>query len=787
MNGPIGAPIVRSDARAKVTGAARFPADERPGPETCHAALTVSSVARGRILELDTAAAEAVPGVRLVMTHRSPEARYTGQGITSGGAFQSSANPLGSPEIHHAGQIVALCVADTVEAAEEAAHLVRVTYREEPSRATLEQALERPEGPGGPSQPAGGASGPGDDDEAGGGHSIEVGDTTSALRAAPVVVAAEYRTPAMHHHPMELYTATAVWEDDQRLTLHAPVQWLVAHQRALAAVFGLRPEAVRVASRYVGGGFGGKASVLWHLVLVASAARRLGRPVKLVVSRPQMSTVGSFRPQSLQRVTLGATEDGRLLGYEHRGWGQTSRVDTLLLPGAETTTRLYACPAIRTRETAVPTDVNTPGFMRAPAEYPASFALESAMDELAHRLRMDPVELRLRNEPDADPVTGLPFSSRSLVACYRRGAELFGWSGRDGRVGRMRDERGWLVGWGCASSAYPVMHSPSRARVSLTADGRAEVLVGAHDLGTGAATVLAQVGAQALGLEVSAVTARVGGSDLPAGPLAGGSGTTGSAGSAVWAAGRAARRRLLLAAAASGPPAWRDPDTLRIEDGVVHGPDGTTRPLGAVVATLEGGRLDVTEEWAPAGLTPAQSRAALDGSLYQSGAVGDTHVQFSWGAQFVEVRVDPDTRRVRLGRMVGVFACGRVVNPRTVRGQLAGGMIWGAGHALLEEAPIDPRRGRFTTPDLGGYHLATHADVGEVTVETVQEHDEVVNPLGVKGVGELGIVGTAAAVANAVHHATGVRVRKTPVLLDDLLLDDPPPGDLPPGDLPPAD
>lgn len=770
MNAPIGAPVVRSDARAKVTGAARFPADERLGPDTAHAALTVSTVARGRILELDTAAAEAVPGVRLVITHRSPEARLTGVGITAGGAFQSSVNPLASATIHHSGQIVALCVADSVEAAEEAAHRVRVTYQEEPSQAALEQTPQfARDGRSAPEDRAEPGEQAEEADQAGGGHAIEVGDATAALREAPVVVEAEYRTPAMHHHPMELYTATAVWEDDRRLTMHAPVQWLTAHQTALASVFDLPPEAVRIASRYVGGGFGGKASVLWHLVLVASAARRLNRPVKLVVSRPQMSTVGSFRPQSIQRIALGATQDGRLLAYQHRGWGQTSRMDTLLLPGTETTTRFYACPAIRTRETAVPTDVNTPGFMRAPAEYPTSFALESAMDELAHALRMDPVELRLRNEPEADPVTGLPFSSRSLVACYRRGAELFGWSQRDGRVGRMRDAHGWLVGWGCASSAYPVVHSPARARVLLTADGRAEVQVGAHDLGTGAATVLAQVGAEALGLPVSAVTARVGGSDLPPGPLAGGSATTGSAGSAVWAAGGTARERLLRAAASAGPPAWRDSAALRIEDGVVHGPDGTTRPVGAVVATLADGRLDVTEEWAPSGLTPAQSRAALNGSLQQSGAVGKTHVQFSWGAQFVEVRVDPATCRVRLGRMVGVFSCGRVVNPLTVRGQLVGGMIWGAGHALLEEAPIDPLRGRFTTPDLNGYHLATHADIGAVTVETVEEHDEVVNPLGVKGVGELGIVGTAAAVANAVHHATGVRVRKTPILLDDLL------------------
>ncbi|MBT2385704.1 xanthine dehydrogenase family protein molybdopterin-binding subunit [Streptomyces sp. ISL-11] len=730
MTDTVGAPVVRADALAKVTGAARYAADATE-PDAAYAALVTSAVARGRLTRLDTGAAEAVPGVRLVLTHRSPEAALLAGGfLTSGEPFQSSVNPLGSDGIHYAGQIIALVVADSAEAAEEAAHRVEADYDTLPARATLDEAMD-----GARAQER---------------LAIDVGDTAAALRAAPVVVDAEYTTPAMHHNPIELYATTAVWRDDG-LTVHVPSQWVRGTRAALAALFALPVERVRILSPYVGGGFGAKATVLWHTALVVVAARLLGRPVKLLVPRERMFTVGSFRPQTRHRVRLGADRDGRLLGYEHHAWGQNSRADTLALPGAELTSRFYAHPCISARDHVVPTDVNTPGFMRAPAEFPAVFALESAMDELAEALGVDPLALRLRNEPGRDPVTGLPFSSRSMVACYRRGAELFGWSGRDPRPGSMRDGEGRLVGWGCAASGYPVLRAPSRARVRLTADGRATVLAAAHDLGTGAYTVLAQIAARELGLSAEEVTVRLGDSDLPTGPMAGGSMTTASAGSAVKVAARAAGDRLKAMAEARG------------------------RTVAWTWAHLPGGSLEADGQWAPPELDAAAARQGLGadfGGFVAAGAVGDTHVMFSHGAQFVEVLVDPGTRRIRLGRMVGVFACGRIINPRTAYGQLAGGMIWGAGHALLEETSVDRALARFTNTDLGGYHIACNADIGEVTVETVDEHDEVVNPLGAKGVGELGIVGTAAAVANAVHHATGIRVRKTPILMDDIL----PPG-----------
>ncbi len=718
MKDVVGAPVVRADALAKVTGAARYAADAVE-PDAAHAALVTGTVARGRIVALDTAAAEAVPGVRLVITHRSPEAKLPPGGFLGAGEeFQSSVNPLASDEIHYMGQIVALVVADSVEAAEEAAHRVTAEYEPRPAHATLAEEM---------------AEARLCED-----LSIEVGDTERALAEAPFAVEAEYTTPAMHHNPIELYSTTAAWGDGV-LTAHVPSQSVQSTRAALALMFGLPVGSVRVLSPYVGGGFGCKASVLWHTVLVAAAARSLGRPVKLVVPREQMFTVGSFRPQTRHRVRLGAARDGRLLGYEHHTWWQNSRADALPLPGAESTARLYASPNISTREYVVPTDVNTPGFMRAPAEFPAAFALESALDELAEALGADPLELRLRNEPARDPVTGLPFSSRSMEACRRRGAELFGWSRRDPRPGSMRDRDGLLIGWGCASSCYPVLRTPSRARVRLTTGGRAEVLVAAHDMGTGAYTVLAQIAAQELGLPVTGVTVRLGDSGLPAGPMSAGSMTTGSAGSAVRAAARAVRDRL---------------------------------PATGTVADPPGGVLEAEAAWAPPELDAEAARRGLDAEargFAQAGAVSATHAMFSHGAQFVEVLVDPGTRRIRLGRMVGVFACGRIINPRTVRSQLAGGMIWGAGHALLEETQVDPALARFTNTDLGGYHIACNADIGEVTVETVDETDEVVNPLGAKGVGEIGVVGTAAAVANAVRHATGIRVRELPVLVDDVL------------------
>lgn len=744
----IGQPLPRSDARAKVTGAARYAADVRY-PDMAFAALVTSSVARGHIRSIEPAEAESVEGVFLVLTHSSlNETLGNGGFLGSGGRFQSSVNPLESADIAHHGQIVALVIADSQEAAEHAAGLLQIGYQSDPGhadlRAEIDQAIALDA------------------------MSVNIGDARDALANAPVSVAGEYLTAAMHQNPIELYGTTARWVGDQ-LYLDLSTQWVIGTQAGVADVLGIPRDHVHISSPYVGGGFGAKASVFWHTVFTAIAARRVGRPVKLVVSRAHGFTVGSFRPETRQTVRLGASNDGRLLAYDHENWTQVSRADMAALPGTHYSTHIYAVPSIRAREFAVPTDVNTPGYMRAPLEYPVNFAQESALDELAVALRMDPVELRLRNEPDRDPVSGVPYSSRSLAACFRRGAEMFGWERRTAKPGSMRSNDGSLLGWGCAAAWYPAYRAASAAAVRVTADGLVQVRVGAHDLGTGTYTILAQIAAADLGVLADSVTVLLGSSDLPIGPMSAGSSTTASAGSAVRLACRKARTALLSIARSAVPFAGRDCGQLDIVGGRITGADGASMALGALVAGLPEGTFQVMDQFVPHELSESQVKCALDGRLAQAGPFSDTHTMFSFGAQFAEVRVDPLTRRVALGRLVGVFACGRIINPRTARSQLMGGMIWGASHALMEEGVFDRRRAQFANNDLAGYHFAVNADVPHVTVEMIHEDDDVVNPLGVKGVGETGVVGMAPAIANAIHHATGIRVRRTPILIDSLL------------------
>jgi xanthine dehydrogenase YagR molybdenum-binding subunit len=743
----IGQPISRKDGVAKVTGAARYAADFAEAG-MAYAQLVTSRVAKGRIAELDTSAAESAPGVQLVLTHRNVERLQPLKFMFAGGPAQSSFMPLMSDEIRYAGQTIALVVADTKEAADDAAERIEVAYRAEPAAASIHD-----EGAGAPADAA---------------EAIKVGDAEGAFTAAEVKVDARYTTPAQHHNPIELYSTTAIWQGD-RLTVHLPSQWVKGTQFALAHAFDLPPDDVQVISPYVGGGFGCKATVMPHTVLLAAAARRVGRPVKLVVSREAMYTAGSFRPATMQRVALGASRDGRLQALIHEQSGQTSRFDQACFPGTGITARMYAAPNIRTRETVIATDVNTPGFMRAPFETPTFFGLESAMDELAVALGMDPVELRIRNEPDRDPTNGLPWSSRSLVQCYRRAAERFGWSRRTPEPGSMRDGD-VLIGWGCATATYPTLLFPASARLRLSANGSAWVGCAAHDIGTGTYTIAAQIVADRLGIPMDQITVELGDSRLPSGPFAGGSVTSGSLSGALVNACDTARERLLQAAtAAGGPLAGVPASELRLEDGEIVGPDGAREPLAAVLNRMPAGVLEVEGEWAPAGLTAQDVERTRRGGV---AIAGPSHPAFSaaaFGAEFVEVRINPRIRTIRAPRMVGVFAAGRILNAKTARSQLMGGMVWGLSNALLEKSEIDRKRARFVNTNIAEYHVAVNADVVSVEVEMLDEKDELVNPLGVKGIGELGIVGTSAAVANAVYHATGIRVRKTPILIEDIL------------------
>ena len=739
MDGSIGLPVVRRDAAAKAAGAAQYAADF-PHAGAAYAALTTSAVARGRITRMDTSEAEAVPGVQLVLTHRSFNGSLGEETFAmKGGHMQSSFLPLTSDEIHYSGQIVALIVADTQEAAEEASRKVRIDYAQQPASAAMDDPGVEEE----------------DDEE----KATDIGDAVAAFGSAPVKVDSTYYTPAQHHNPIELWSTTAAWRNG-KLLINAPSQWVVGNQAGLAAIFGIPMEDVHVECPYVGGGFGSKATILPHTVLVAMAAQRLKRPVKLMVPREAMFTVGSFRPATRSRIRLAAERDGTLTAVMHEQAGQSAKIDHVAFAVTDVTGRMYQSPNIRIRESVVSTDVNTPGFQRAPAEAPGFFGFECAVDELAVALGMDPVELRIKNEPPRDPIEGRPWSSRSLVQCYRRGAELFGWSKRSPAAGSMTAPDGTLIGYGCATACYPSAMAPSSARVRFSADGTCVVSCGAHDLGTGAYTVLGQVAADVLGVPNGKVRVHLGDSTLPSGPVAGGSITTGSAGSAIHVAATQVRDKLLQAAGGAG---------YTLVGGQVIGPDGKGRPATEVLATMTGGVIEVTADWKPESMDDDKMRAGLAGGMSFAGPVTEKAASYSFGAQFAEVRVDPLLRTIRVSRMVGVFACGRIINPRTARSNLMGGMVWGASFALHEESQIDRPQARFANSDLAGYHVSTSADIGEVVVETIHEEDTIINAIGAKCVGEIGIVGMNAAIGNAVYHATGIRVRKTPIQVQDLL------------------
>jgi xanthine dehydrogenase YagR molybdenum-binding subunit len=682
----IGRDLVRRDGADKVRGLAVY-ASETPveRPAYCHPVQ--ARIARGRVTAVDTAEAEALEGVLAVLTHLTAERLASTE--------DAELAVLQSDEVAFRGQFVGVVVAETSEVARRGADLVRVEYAAEAHDVTLaadRDGLYAPEkvNPAFPTDTA-------------------EGDVDAALAEAPVTVRQTYTTAMYHNNPLEPHATTALW-DGASLTLWDSTQGVHPARGAVCTVFGLDAERVRVICPYVGGGFGSKGVPHAHVVLAALAARAVpGRAVKLALTRQQMFSLAGYRTPTIQRVQLGADREGRLSAIAHDAVGQTSRIKEFAEQTAVVSRHVYAAPHRRTTHRLAALDVPVPSWMRAPGECPGMFGPEVAMDELATELGIDPVELRIRNEPDVDPESGNPFSSRRLVECLREGAGRFGWAGRDPHPGGHR-EGDWLVGTGVASSIYPAMRQPSSAVIRFER-GRYVARIGAADLGTGAWTVLPQITADALGVPSEDVDVLIGDTDHPTASVAGGSSGTSSWGSALVAAARAFREKF-----------GTEPDDADEIDGS-SGPNPEA------------------EQWA----------------------------MFAFGAQFVEARVHVDTGEIRVPRVLGVFDAGRIVNPRTARSQFLGGMIMGLSMALEEESLLDPRFGHVVNHDLAEYHVVVDADVGDVQAHWLDGADPHVNPMGSKGIGEIGIVGTAAAVSNAVHHATGVRVRDLPITLDKLL------------------
>jgi xanthine dehydrogenase YagR molybdenum-binding subunit len=746
----LGHPHPRVEGGAKVTGTAVYASDTRL-PGLAHAALVTSTIPRGRITGFDLAAAQAVPGCLRIFTHRDfAGAIRPVKHLMAGGYVNSGHLPLSSDTVAYAGQIVALVVAETVEAASAAAACTRVHYAAEafadgfdaPRAEVVRLADLKPEH-----------------------HDPRIGDADAALARADVTVAARYATPIQHHNPIELFTTTCAW-DGPRLTVHEPSRYIGAVRHGLAAQLGLDPADIRVVSGLIGGHFGAKLALAQYTAPVALAARALGRPVSLVASRRDGFTIANYRPETRHDIRLGARADGRFTALVHEAAVIASRFDPFAMEGTDVTASLYACPTVRTDERAVRVDRNTPGPMRAPPEVPYLFALESAVDEMAVALGIDPIALRRRNDTATDPISGKPFSSRPLMACFDAGAEAFGWVARDPEPGRMRDGP-WRIGFGCAASARPVKISPATLRLHITADGRVTVATAHHEIGNGITTLLALGAAEWLGTAPEAVTVRLGDTALPAAGVSGGSSTTTSLLHTLAQGCETLRARLASAAIASGALAGADPATLRLQAGGLVAPDGRTCPLRALVASLDPNGIETVAAFTPEGSGPEALEAIEAGKMALGTGAGSKALSWAFGAQFARVRVHDETGEIRVPRLLGAFAAGRVLNPLTARSQLTGGMIWGLGSALLEETILD--RGHYRNADLAEYLVATAADAPEVEALLVPDPDDAVNPLGLKGLGELGIIGVNAAIANAVFHATGRRIRSLPIRVEDML------------------
>ena len=720
-------PLSRIDGKLKVTGAAKFTAEFQI-PNLAHAVMLLSTIPNGRITNMDTSRAERAPGVVAVITP-SNALKLT--------APESRLALLQDGQVHYNNQPIGVVVAETLHHAAYAASLVRVTYEDTPPKLDFLAGF--------PTSYTGEHSNePGD---------VGWGDVDEGLRQADVKVDELYTTPIQHHNPIEPHATIAEWNDDQ-LTVRDSSQNISGRKAELAKTFGISPDNVRVISLFVGGGFGCKGPGWSHVVLCALAARQTKRSVSLVLERPQMFGPIGARPMTHQQLTIGATREGKLTAIRHVVHASTSVIENYLENSAFSTRVMYECDNVSTIHRLVQLNMGTPTFMRAPGVATGTFALEMGMDELAYKLNMDPLELRLINYAEVDPHTKLPFTGKHLRECYTRAAERFGWSKRSHEVGSMRDgqER---IGWGMGTETYPARRQPSGALIRFQPDGRVLVASGTQEIGNGMYTVLTEVAAAALAMPANLVDARLGDTVLPQAPISAGSMSTASVTPAIQAAAAQAKQNLL---------------TLAISDteSPVHG-------LSLDEVGFDGGKIfpkaspqksqKFTDLLARNGNRPVEAVAKVqpDPNMKEKFAA------HSFGAVFAEVAVDPRIGMPQVRRVVAVFDVGRIVNEKLARSQFIGGIVWGIGLALHEDTYVDWRNGRIANANLAEYHVPTNADVGEIDVSAIDIPDTNMNPLGVRGIGEIGITGTGAAIANAVFHATGKRIRELPITPDKLL------------------
>jgi xanthine dehydrogenase YagR molybdenum-binding subunit len=721
--GLIGKPIDRVDGRMKVMGKATYAHEVTEGRAAVHGYILEATIAKGALTDIDTTAAERAPGVLLVMTYKNAPKQGAWGPLDAKDRYARSSPQLSSNRIEHYGQAVAFVVAQSFEQARSASRLIKTLYQAERGDYELAPNLGKGEKPA---------------DQFGQPTDSVIGDFGNAFAASAVKVDAKFTTPFEVHAQMEPHATVAEWKDG-RVTIHCSSQLLKSAQNAVANTLQISPTKVRIVSRYIGGGFGGKLPIYGDVMLTAMAARQLNRPVKTALTRQQMFHFTTHRSNTIQRVRLGANADGTLNAVGHETWSHSARFDNFFENASMQTRTLYAAPNRSTTHRSVKLDLPVSDSTRAPGEAVGMLALEQAMDELAEMLSIDPIELRVRNEPTMDPELGVPFSSRQLIACMREGAVRFGWAERQAKPAAKTDGR-WWVGMGMAAATRANLLMPSTCMVALDQQGTLTVRMAMTDIGTGSYTVFSQVAAEMMGIPVDKVRMELGDSDLPATPGSGGSWGAASAGSGLFDA--CANLRVKLARRLDVPVA-----DARFEAGRVISA-GRSESLGALAGPMG---MEATGEIKP-------------------GAMSKKFSQQAYGAHFAEVGVNMDTGEIRLRRMLGVFAAGRILNFKMAKSQVVGAMIWGVGAALHEDAVIDPRFGYFVNHDLAEYHVPSHADIPAIEAHFLQEVDDKTNPLKIKGVGELGVCGSGAAIANAVYNACGVRIRDYPLTLDKVLI-----------------